>query len=116
MCYNKPMKVKLITVGKLKEKYLKDGIAEYVKRAHEPRRRKCVHLYVRPDAGRTAGDPQGEPDGIRRRVPELRHPQRRQSERHLRAGDHALCPCHGEHGRRERSFRIQSAGRTCRGA
>ena len=25
MCYNKPMKVKLITVGKLKEKYLKDG-------------------------------------------------------------------------------------------
>ena len=26
------MKVKLITVGKLKEKYLKDGIAEYVKR------------------------------------------------------------------------------------
>ena len=32
MCYNKPMKVKLITVGKLKEKYLKDGIAEYVKR------------------------------------------------------------------------------------
>ena len=32
MCYNKPMKVKLITVGKLKEKYLKDGIAEYIKR------------------------------------------------------------------------------------
>ena len=32
MCYNKFMKVKLITVGKLKEKYLKDGIAEYVKR------------------------------------------------------------------------------------
>ena len=32
MCYNEPMKVKLITVGKLKEKYLKDGIAEYVKR------------------------------------------------------------------------------------
>ena len=28
MCYNEPMKVKLITVGKLKEKYLKDGIAE----------------------------------------------------------------------------------------
>ena len=26
------MKVKLITVGKLKEKYLKDGISEYVKR------------------------------------------------------------------------------------
>ena len=26
------MKVKLITVGKLKEKYLKDGIAEYIKR------------------------------------------------------------------------------------
>ena len=26
------MKVKLITVGKLKEKYLKDGIAEFVKR------------------------------------------------------------------------------------
>ena len=25
MCYNEPMKVKLITVGKLKEKYLKDG-------------------------------------------------------------------------------------------
>ena len=25
MCYNNPMKVKLITVGKLKEKYLKDG-------------------------------------------------------------------------------------------
>lgn len=32
MCYNEPMKVKLITVGKLKEKYLKDGIAEYIKR------------------------------------------------------------------------------------
>ena len=29
MCYNEPMKVKLITVGKLKEKYLKDGIAEF---------------------------------------------------------------------------------------
>lgn len=28
----KAMKVKVITVGKLKEKYLKDGIAEYVKR------------------------------------------------------------------------------------
>lgn len=26
------MKIKLITVGKLKEKYLKDGIAEYSKR------------------------------------------------------------------------------------
>ena len=26
------MKIKLITVGKLKEKYLRDGIAEYVKR------------------------------------------------------------------------------------
>ncbi|MGT2951047.1 23S rRNA (pseudouridine(1915)-N(3))-methyltransferase RlmH [Streptococcus cuniculi] len=26
------MKIKMITVGKLKEKYLKDGIAEYVKR------------------------------------------------------------------------------------
>lgn len=26
------MKIKIITVGKLKEKYLKDGIAEYVKR------------------------------------------------------------------------------------
>ncbi|CEL91572.1 23S rRNA (pseudouridine(1915)-N(3))-methyltransferase RlmH [Streptococcus sanguinis] len=26
------MKIKLVTVGKLKEKYLKDGIAEYVKR------------------------------------------------------------------------------------
>ncbi|WP_019774430.1 23S rRNA (pseudouridine(1915)-N(3))-methyltransferase RlmH, partial [Streptococcus sobrinus] len=26
------MKIKLITVGKLKEKYLKDGIQEYVKR------------------------------------------------------------------------------------
>jgi len=26
------MKIKLITVGKLKEKYLKDGIAEYQKR------------------------------------------------------------------------------------
>ena len=32
MCYNKFMKVKLITAGKLKEKYLKDGISEYVKR------------------------------------------------------------------------------------
>ena len=32
MCYNEAMKVKLITVGKLKEKYLKDGIAEYIKR------------------------------------------------------------------------------------
>lgn len=32
MCYNEFMKVKLITVGKLKEKYLKDGIAEYIKR------------------------------------------------------------------------------------
>ena len=26
------MKIKLVTVGKLKEKYLKDGIAEYAKR------------------------------------------------------------------------------------
>jgi 23S rRNA (pseudouridine1915-N3)-methyltransferase len=26
------MKIKLITVGKLKEKYLKDGISEYAKR------------------------------------------------------------------------------------
>ncbi|GGE23987.1 23S rRNA (pseudouridine(1915)-N(3))-methyltransferase RlmH [Streptococcus himalayensis] len=26
------MKIKLVTVGKLKEKYLKDGLAEYVKR------------------------------------------------------------------------------------
>ncbi|EHI75523.1 rRNA large subunit methyltransferase [Streptococcus criceti] len=26
------MKIKLITVGKLKEKYLKEGIAEYAKR------------------------------------------------------------------------------------
>ena len=26
------MKIKIITVGKLKEKYLKDGIAEYAKR------------------------------------------------------------------------------------
>ena len=26
------MKIKIVTVGKLKEKYLKDGIAEYVKR------------------------------------------------------------------------------------
>ncbi|HGA1298319.1 23S rRNA (pseudouridine(1915)-N(3))-methyltransferase RlmH, partial [Streptococcus suis] len=26
------MKIKLITVGKLKEKYLKEGIAEYSKR------------------------------------------------------------------------------------
>lgn len=26
------MKIKLIVVGKLKEKYLKDGIAEYIKR------------------------------------------------------------------------------------
>lgn len=26
------MKIKLVVVGKLKEKYLKDGIAEYVKR------------------------------------------------------------------------------------
>ncbi|MDF7627600.1 23S rRNA (pseudouridine(1915)-N(3))-methyltransferase RlmH [Lactobacillaceae bacterium L1_55_11] len=28
------MKVKIITVGKLKEKYLKAGVAEYVKRLH----------------------------------------------------------------------------------
>ena len=32
MWYNEDMKVKLVTVGKLKEKYLKDGIAEYSKR------------------------------------------------------------------------------------
>ncbi|SQG14607.1 ribosomal RNA large subunit methyltransferase H [Streptococcus sobrinus] len=32
LCYNVLMKIKLITVGKLKEKYLKDGIQEYVKR------------------------------------------------------------------------------------
>lgn len=32
MWYNGDMKVKLISVGKLKEKYLKDGIAEYTKR------------------------------------------------------------------------------------
>lgn len=30
--YNQSMKIKLICVGKLKEKYLKEGIAEYVKR------------------------------------------------------------------------------------
>src|SRR5215467_2803930 len=29
---NKKMKIKLIVVGKLKEKYLKEGIAEYQKR------------------------------------------------------------------------------------
>lgn len=28
------MKIKIITVGKLKESYLKDGMAEYVKRLH----------------------------------------------------------------------------------
>lgn len=32
MCYNNYMKVKIISIGKLKEKYLKDGIAEYQKR------------------------------------------------------------------------------------
>lgn len=32
LCYTRFMKVKLISVGKLKEKYLKDGIAEYSKR------------------------------------------------------------------------------------
>lgn len=32
LCYNKHMKIKLISVGKLKEKYLKDGISEYSKR------------------------------------------------------------------------------------
>lgn len=32
MWYNGSMKVKVISVGKLKEKYLKDGIAEYTKR------------------------------------------------------------------------------------
>lgn len=32
MWYNGDMKVKVISVGKLKEKYLKDGIAEYTKR------------------------------------------------------------------------------------
>lgn len=32
MCYNIFMKIKLITVGKLKEKYLREGIAEYSKR------------------------------------------------------------------------------------
>lgn len=30
--YNRVMKVKIISVGKLKEKYLKDGVAEYSKR------------------------------------------------------------------------------------
>lgn len=30
--YNKTMRIKIISVGKLKEKYLKAGIAEYVKR------------------------------------------------------------------------------------
>lgn len=40
-----------------------------------------------------------------------RHPQHRQPEGHLRAGDLALCPRHGEHRCRERPFRIQSAGR-----
>lgn len=32
ICYNRNMKIKVITVGKLKEKYLKDGIVEYSKR------------------------------------------------------------------------------------
>ncbi len=32
LCYNESMKVKLITVGKLKENYLKDGMQEYIKR------------------------------------------------------------------------------------
>ncbi len=32
ICYNQIMKIKIICVGKLKEKYLKDGIAEYIKR------------------------------------------------------------------------------------
>lgn len=32
MCYNEFMKIKIVAVGKLKEKYLKDGINEYVKR------------------------------------------------------------------------------------
>lgn len=32
VCYNGKMKIKLVVVGKLKEKYLKDGIAEYSKR------------------------------------------------------------------------------------
>lgn len=32
VCYNRNMKVKVISVGKLKEKYLKDGIQEYKKR------------------------------------------------------------------------------------
>lgn len=32
LCYNGSMKIKLLTVGKLKETYLKNGISEYVKR------------------------------------------------------------------------------------
>lgn len=32
ICYNQIMRIKIICVGKLKETYLKDGIAEYVKR------------------------------------------------------------------------------------
>ena len=67
-----------------------------------------ICMYARMQA---EGDPEGRSDGIRRRVPELRHPQHRQPEGHLRAGDLALCPRHGEHRCRERPFRIQSAGR-----
>lgn len=32
ICYNEVMKIRVISVGKLKEKYLREGIAEYQKR------------------------------------------------------------------------------------
>ena len=38
------MKIKVVTVGKLKEKYLKDGIAEYSKRISRFAKLKMIEL------------------------------------------------------------------------
>ena len=72
---------------------------------------KCVYLYVRPDAGRAAGDPKVDRTeyaavcqncGIRSTV----------SPKDICAQEISrLCPRHGEHRCRERPFRIQSAER-----
>ena len=51
------MKIKLVTVGKLKEKYLKEGIAEYSKRLSRFTKVEIIELADEktPDKARTYG-------------------------------------------------------------
>lgn len=55
------MKVKLVTVGKLKERYLKDGIAEYVKRLGRFTKIEMIEL---PDEKTPDGAAQAEKEAI----------------------------------------------------